>query len=91
MIKLFEIIVDISLDVPAIFDIYAYVLNIFLHFDFIQFIELVELKKEEISIKSISITLNYLSEYYEKDDFKERLFELPYVQKEKGEFSWALK
>ena len=89
LIKLFEIIVDISLDVPDIFDIYAYVLNIFLQYDFIQFSDLLELKKEEISIKSISDTLKYLSEYYEKEDFKERLLELPYVQKEKSEFSWA--
>ena len=89
ILKLFEIIVDISLDVPDIFDIYAYVLNIFLQIGLIQFSDLVELKKEEISIKSISDTLKYLSQYYEKDDFKERLFELPFVQKEKDEFSWA--
>lgn len=89
ILKLFEIIVDISLDVPDIFDIYAYVLNIFLQIDLIQFSDLVELKKEEISIKCISDTLKYLSQYYEKDDFKERLFELPFVQKEKDEFSWA--
>ena len=89
ILKLFEIIVDISLDVPDIFDVYAYVLNIFLQIGLIQFSDLVELKKEEISIKSISDTLKYLSQYYEKDDFKERLFELPFVQKEKDEFSWA--
>ena len=89
ILKLFEIIVDISLDVPNIFDIYAYVLNIFLQIDLIQFSDLVELKKGEISIKSISETLKYLSQYYEKDDFKERLFELPYDEKEKDEFSWA--
>ena len=89
LIKLFEIIVDISLDVPDIFDIYAYVLNIFLQYDFIQFSDIIKKKKEEIPIKSISDTLKHLSEYYEKDDFEERLLKLPYVLKEKDEFSWA--
>ena len=89
IIKLFDIIVDISLDVPDIFDIYAYVLNIFLETKMIKFSDLSELKKEEIPIKNVSDTLKYLSKYYGKDDFNEQLLKLPFVNTDRNEFSWA--
>ena len=89
IIKLFEIIVDISLDIPKIFDIYAYVLNIFLSNRLIEFSDLSELQKEDINIENISETLKYLADYYKKDDFYEKLKELPYVRKDLSKFKWA--
>ena len=89
IIKLFINIVDISLDIPKIFDIYAFVLNIFLNNELIEFSDLSELQKEDIPIENISDTLKYLSNYYKKDDFNEKLEELSYVKNDKSKFGWA--
>ena len=89
IIKLFENILDISLDVPNIFDIYAYVLNIFLEHNLISFSDLSGLKKEDVSDEKISTTLKYLSEYYKKDDFNEQLKTLPFIENNKELYQWA--
>ena len=89
IIKLFETILDISLDVPNIFDIYAYVLNQFLKNDLIKFSDLAELKKGDVTDENLSTTLKDLSKYYEEDDFKEELAALPFVEANKEKFSWA--
>ena len=89
IIKLFETILDIYLDVPNIFDIYAYVLNQFLKNDLIKFSDLAELKKGDVTDENLSTTLKDLSKYYEEDDFKEELAALPFVEANKEKFSWA--
>ena len=89
IIALYENILDISLDIPNIFDIYAYVLNIFIDNDIIKFSDLSGLKKEEVSDENLSATLKYLSEYYGKDDFKEKIKEISFVKEDNEKFKWA--
>ena len=55
----------------------------------IEFSDLSELQKEDINIENISETLKYLADYYKKDDFYEKLKELPYVRKDLSKFKWA--
>ena len=64
-------------------------LNIFLSNRLIEFSDLSELQKEDINIENISDTLKYLADYYKKDDFYEKLKELPYVRKDLSKFKWA--
>ena len=89
LIKLSEYIVENALDIPGLYDIYAYVLNNFMENELMKFSDLAELKKQDITIENISEILKNLAKYYDKESFKEELKELPYVKTEKEKFKWA--
>ena len=88
LIKLFsDLIIDIALDIPGIYDLYAYVLNLFMELRLMKFSDLSELKKGEVSIEHLSKLFQDLKKYYEDDeDFKKKLEELPYVKNNKEKF-----
>ena len=88
LIKLFsDLIIDIALDIPGIYDLYAYVLNLFMELRLMKFSDLSELKKGEVSIEHLSKLFQDLKKYYEDDDeFKKKLEGLPYVKNNKEKF-----
>ena len=89
----FDLIIDISLDIPNIFDIYAYVLKIILKNYMIEFTDLNELNKGEETLKHINEVMKHLRNYYQEDekeeDFLEKLKELSYVKNNEDLFAWA--
>ena len=91
LIKLFsDVIIDIALDIPGIYDLYAYVLNLFMEFKLMKFNDLAELKKGDVNFEHLSNVFKNLKKYYEdNDDFKNKLEELPYVKANKEKFDWA--
>ena len=91
LIKLFELIEDLSLDTPKIIDVYAYVINIFIDYDTIKLSDLSELKEKEETIEQINNVLKHLSKYYKKRDFKEQLETLPYIKNNRKIFEWVFK
>lgn len=90
LIKLSPFIVDVALDIPEFFEIYSYVLNIFMKYGLLKLYDLKDLEKEDIEIKKLNDILKYLFKFYEKDDFKESARKLPFVEKnkEKDFFTW---
>ena len=93
IIEIFDLIIDISLDIPNIFDIYAYVLKIILKNYMIEFTDLNELNKGEETLKHINEVMKHLRNYYQEDekeeDFLEKLKELSYVKNNEDLFAWA--
>jgi hypothetical protein len=88
LIKLFsDLIIDIALDIPGIYDLYAYVLNLFMEFRLMKFNDLSELKRGEVNIDHLSKLFQDLKKYYENDDdFKKKMEELPYVKNNREKF-----
>ena len=91
LLKLFELILDLSLDVPGILDTYAYVINIFIKKELMEIKDLAELKKKDEPLDKISTVLKALSKYYTGDDFCEQIKKIPYVEEKKDLFEWAFK
>ena len=89
LFKLFEVIVELSLDTPYILDIYAYVINIFIEHEMMKLNDLSELEIGETNISQINHVLKHLSKYYKKKDFKMLLETLPFVNNNKKLFEWA--
>ena len=89
LIKLSEYIVENALDIPGLYDIYAYVLNNFMQNELMNFSDLAELKKQDITMENINDIMKNLAKYYDKDSFKEELEELPFVKTEKEMFKWV--
>ena len=89
LINLFEFILDDSIDVPEILDIYAYVLNLFLEIKIIKFIDLSELKKENFDDEKISSTLKSLHKYYKGDNCKEKLSGISWIKNCREKYEWV--
>ena len=88
IIKLSLFVADVALDIPEFFEIYSYVLNIFIKYDLLKMMDLKELEKEDIDIKKINDIMKYLYKFYEKDDFKKITYKIPFVENNKEIFNW---
>ena len=91
LISLFNyIIIDIGSDIPHIYDLYAYVLNLFMEYQLINFNDLSKLNKKEANIANLVDVFKNLKKYYKKYyDFKDKLEKIPYIKDNKKKFEWA--
>ena len=79
-------IIDIALDIPGIFDIYSYVLNLFMDYHLMKFVDLADLKKGDVNFEHLNNVFKNLQKYYEKDDFQEKFEQLPFVKDNRDKF-----
>ena len=91
LIRLFKnLIIDIGSDIPHIYDLYAYALNLFMEYQLLNFNDLSKLNKKEINIENLVDVFKNLKKYYRNDyDFKNKLEKIPYVKANKKKFNWA--
>ena len=93
LINLFsDLIINIGLDIPDIYDLYAYTLNLFMEYDLIGFEDLSELDKIDTNIEYLVNIFKNLKKYYQDDkDFKVKLKKLLFVKKNEEKFDWVFK
>ena len=88
---LFEIVNDLAFETPKIYDIYAYVIYIFIQNNIMKVIDLEKIFKKEMNEKDIS-TLNkiykIIYDLNKKESFKKELKNFKFVKKNKGLFEW---
>ena len=93
LLKLFDYVRDLSLETPAIYDIYAYIIFIFLENDIMRVTDLEEIIKEKDSteedFKVVSSVFKNVHSYYKVHKFKIELREFGYIKKNKELFEWV--
>ena len=89
--NLFDVVNDLSYETPKIFDIYSYVISIFIEYNIIEITNLENIFREEFDINDIStinkVFLN-IYEYHKSDSFKKELKKFKFINKNKEIFQW---
>ena len=92
LFKLLELVRDFALETPAIYDIYSYVIFIFIDNNIIEIPDLEDIINEkeanEEDYKVISSIFEKAYEYYKDDDFKEEVAKFEYVKNNSHLFNW---
>ena len=95
LLKLLDFVRDCAIDIPKIYDIYSYIIYIFLDNNIMEIGELEEIIKEEDAIdddyKIISDIFKMTYEYYKKEDFKEEVAKFNFVKNHSQLFEWLYK
>ena len=94
LFKLFEAVKDLAIELPNIYDIYAFIIYIFLENDIIEISELFEIMKNDSDVDDIKIISNVFSkvdDYYNKKEFKEEISKFIFVKNNKEIFDWMTK
>jgi len=93
LIDLFKSIRELALDIPQIYDVYAYIIYIFLENDIMKVSDLKEIITEKDSTEE---DLNIVSSIFQKvynlykiNKFKLELAEFSYIKKNKDLFEWV--
>ena len=89
--NLFDVVNDLSYETPKIFDVYSYVIYIFIEYNIIEIKNLENIFREEFDINDIStinkIFLN-IYEYHKSDSFKKELKKFRFINENKEIFQW---
>ena len=86
--SLFEIVSDLALDSVNIYDVYAYILFIFIENDIMQIEDLENIVKEKEGISILNKVLKYMYENNKSSKFKNELKKIDFIRKNKGLFEW---
>jgi len=90
LINLFQCVKDFALDIPLIYDIYAYVIFIFLENDFMEVRDLEGMiEKDSINITNSIFKKVYKLKLYRIENFKLELAELSNIKENKELFEWV--
>ena len=93
LFNLLELVRDYAFVLPVIYDVYAYIIYIFLNNNIIEVQDLEGIISEEYSspedFSDISFILKNTYDYYKKEAFKEELTTFEYVKKNKNLFKWV--
>ena len=84
--SLFEIVSDLALDSVNIYDIYAYVLFVFIENDIMKIEDLENILKNSEGISILNKVLKYMYEDNKSSKFK--LKKIGFIKKNKGLFEW---
>lgn len=89
--SLFEIVSDIALDNADIYDVYAYILFIFMENDIILIEDLENIFKEkmDVEISILNKILKYMYENNKNLKFKKELRKMGFIKKNKELFEWV--
>ena len=91
VLNLFDVVNDLSYETPKIFDIYSYVISIFIEYNIIEITNLENIFREEFDINDIStinkVFLN-IYEYHKSDSFKKELKKFRPINENKEIFQW---
>jgi hypothetical protein len=91
LLKLFEIVRDTAMDVPQIYDVYAYVIFIFLDNNIMEVSDLkgiINEKSIEDDIKIVSNIFKMTNDLYKEEDFKEEIANFDFVKNNSKLFKW---
>ena len=93
LFKLLEIARSYAFETPEIYDIYAYVIYIFISNDIMGISDLEEIKNEKDSIdddfKNVSIIFEKVYKYYKDEKFKEDLSKFSFINNNTEMFKWV--
>ena len=89
--NLFDVVNDLSYETPKIFNVYSYVIYIFIEYNIIEIKNLENIFREEFDINDIStinkVFLN-IYEYHKSDSFKKELKKFRLINENKEIFQW---
>ena len=95
LIDLFSSIRELALDIPQIYDVYAYIIYIFLDNDIMAVSDLegiiIEKDSIEEDLKIVSSIFKKVYDLYKNRKFKLELAEFSYIKKNKDLFEWIFK
>ena len=86
--SLYEIVSDLALDSTSIYDVYAYVLFIFIENEIMEIEDLENIMKEKEGISILNKILKYMYENNKSFKFKKELKKISFIKKNKGLFEW---
>ena len=86
--SLYEIVSDLALDSTSIYDVYAYVLFIFIENEIMEIEDLENIMKEKEGISILNKVLKYMYENNKSFKFKKELKKISFIKKNKGLFEW---
>ena len=86
--SLYENVRDFALDSTSIYDVYAYVLFIFIENEIMEIEDLDNIMKEEEGISILNKVLKYIYENNKSSKFKKELKKIIFIRKNKGLFEW---
>ena len=93
LLNMLEPVREIALDTPVIYDIYAYIIYIFLSYNIMEIKDLEDIIIEKDSTQedysAISSILEKTNNYYDNEEFKEELTSFEYVKKNQDLFKWV--
>jgi hypothetical protein len=93
LFKLLELVRDFAIETPTIYDIYSYVIFIFLDNNIMEIPDLEEIINEKEAIeedyKVISLILEKACKYYNDEDFKEEVAKFDFVKNNSKLFKWV--
>ena len=93
LINLFERVRDFALETPSIYDVYAYVICIFLENEIMEVEDLEGIIKEKDAIEEdyniVSSIFKKVYKLYKVENFKRELEHFNYISKNKDIFSWV--
>ena len=92
LLKLFEIVRDTAIDIPQIYDVYSYVIYIFLDNNIMEVSDLEGIINEkdaiEDDIKIVSNIFKMTYDLYKEEDFKEEIAKFDFVKNNSKLFKW---
>ena len=92
LLKLFELVRDYALETPQIYDIYAYIIVIFLDNKIMEISDLKDIINEKDVIdddyKTISSVFEMTYKYYKEEDFKEEIAQFDFIKNHSHMFKW---
>ena len=95
LIGLFTSIRELALDIPQIYDVYAYIIYIFLDNDIMTVSDLegiiIEKDSTEEDLNIVSSIFQKVYDFYKNGKFKLELAEFSYIKKNKDLFEWIFK
>ena len=95
LIGLFTSIRELALDIPQIYDVYAYIIFIFLDNDIMTVSDLegiiIEKDSTEEDLNIVSSIFQKVYDFYKNGKFKLELAEFSYIKKNKDLFEWIFK
>jgi hypothetical protein len=90
---LLELVRDFAIETPTIYDIYSYVIFIFLDNNIMEIPDLEEIINEKEAIeedyKVVSLILEKACEYYNDEDFKEEVANFDFIKNNSKLFKWV--
>ena len=95
LFKLLDIVKDTAIDIPSIYDIYSYVIFIFLDNNIMEVNDLEEIIDEKNAIdedyKIISDIFKKAYDYYKEENFREEVAKFNFVKNNSKLFEWLYK
>ena len=92
LLSLFEIVRNYAIDIPKIYEIYSYIIYIFLDNNIMEISDLEEIINEKDAIeddyKDISNIFKMAYDYYKEENFKEELSKFNFIKNNSKLFEW---